>query len=234
MQIYRQQLLEGAAAARDTAVVIDVFRAFTCSAMLLSYGVERLLVEEDPARVLELKKSRGYLALGEIGGVMVEGFDLGNSPSEIAAAGPEYFRGRTVMQRTSAGVRGIHAAIGSCGRVFAAAYSTARAAAGALRRAGPAQVHLVAMGDSGAEPVPEDEECAAYLHHLLDPCQPYDHLESLQKILGHESARKFLRGDRAHYPPADVAWCLQRDIFPFAMQAVPGGHGVELKAVPAE
>ena len=71
MRIYRQQLLEGAYAARDTAVVIDVFRAFTCSAMLLNFGVERLLLEEDPVKVLELKKNHGHLALGEIGGVMV-------------------------------------------------------------------------------------------------------------------------------------------------------------------
>jgi len=48
MRIYRQQLMSGAAAARDTAIIIDVFRAFTCSAMLLSYGVECLLLEEDP------------------------------------------------------------------------------------------------------------------------------------------------------------------------------------------
>jgi len=233
MRIYRQQLLSGAAAARDTAVIIDVFRAFTCSAMLLSLGVECLLLEEDPDKVLGLKKRFGYLALGEIGGVMVKGFDLGNSPSGIAAAGPRYFRGRTAVQRTSAGVRGVFAAAGSCSRVFAAAYTTARAVAGALKRTNPAEVHLVSMGESGTAATPEDEECAAYLHHLLDPGQPYDHFSSIRKILAHESAKKFLRGDKAHFPPADVAWCLQRNVFPFAMEAVPTERGIELRTAAA-
>ena len=231
MRIYRQQLINGAAAARDTAVIIDVFRAFTCSAMLLSYGVECLLLEEDPDKALELKKRRGCIALGEIGGVKVKGFDLGNSPSEIAAAGPKYFLGRTVVQRTSAGVRGVFAAIKSCKRVFAAAYTTARAAVVAIKRINPAEVHLVAMGESGTAAVPEDDECAAYIHHLLDPDQPYDHLNSLAKILSHQSARKFLRGDKAHYPPADVTWCLQPDILEPAMEAVITERGIELRTV---
>ena len=188
-----------------------------------------MLLEEDPDRVLELKKNRGYLALGEIGGVMVEGFDLGNSPGEIAAAGPDFFRGKTVVQRTSAGVRGVFAAVKSCKRIFAAGFTTARAVAEEIKRLNPSEVHLTAMGDSGETPAPEDEECAAYIHHLLDPTAAYDHSSSLKKILDHESARKFLRGDKAHYPPADVTWCLQRDIFPFAMQAVPTDQGIELK-----
>ena len=229
MRIYRQQLLSGAAAARDTAVIIDVYRAFTCSAMLLSLGVECLLIEEDPDKVLELKKRFGHLALGEIGGVMVKGFDLGNSPSEIAAAGPDFFRGRTVVQRTSAGVRGVFAAINSCDRVFAAAYTTARAVAAAVKRINPSEIHLVAMGDSGSTIVPEDEECAAYIHHLLDPNQPYDHLSSLARILDHESSQKFLRSDKAHYPAADVAWCLQPDILEPAMEAVLTDRGIELR-----
>jgi 2-phosphosulfolactate phosphatase len=231
MHIYRQQLLSGAAAARDTAVIIDVFRAFTCGAILLSYGVERLLLEEKPDRVLELKNTHGYIALGEIGGVMVQGFDMGNSPSEITAAGPGYFKGRTVVQRTSAGVRGVFAAINRCDRVFAAAFSTARSVAAALKRLNPEEVHLTAMGDSGATEVPEDQECAAYIHHLLDSGQSYDHQSSLKRILEHESSQKFLRNDKAHYPPADVTWCLQRDVFPFAMEAVLNDRGIELRAI---
>jgi 2-phosphosulfolactate phosphatase len=234
MQIIRQQLLTGAAAADDTAVVIDVFRAFTCSSLLLHFGVERLLLEEDPARALELKKSRGFIALGEIDGVMVEGFDFGNSPSQIAAAGEGIFRGRTVVQRTSAGVRGVFAAEKNCRTVYTAGYTTAAALAAVLLRDRPRRVHLVAMGLNGVSPSPEDENCAAYLQHLLDPRSPYDHLAALKEILTHESALKFLRGDRPQFPPADVTYCLQRDLFPSAMKVFDTPDGFELRAVPAE
>ncbi|MEA2062158.1 MAG: 2-phosphosulfolactate phosphatase [Gemmatimonadota bacterium] len=237
MEIIRQQLLPGAEAARDTAVIIDVFRAFTCAPLLLHYGARRLLLEQDPARALELKVRHGFLALGEIGGVMVEGFDLGNSPSEIvrtAAMNENFFKGRTVVQRTSAGVRGVFAALETCEQVFAASYTTARAVAETIKRINPAQVHLVAMGENAEAPTPEDTECACYLHHLLDPTQPYEHINSLERILAHESAQKFLRGDKAHYPPADVTWCLQRDVFHTALEAVLTGNGIELKAaIPA-
>ncbi len=233
MLIHHRQLLEGAGEARHTAVIIDVFRAFTCAGILLDYGVARLLLEEDPARVLELKKRFGHLALGEIGGVMVEGFDLGNSPSEIVARGPEFFRGRTVVQRTSAGVRGIFRAVEHCDTVYAGSFTTAGALARRLLADNPPEVHLVAMGENGAKPMPEDQCCANLLHSLLDPGRPYSHLAALREIIPHESAQKFLRGDRPHFPPADVTFCLQRDLFGFAMRVnVTAAGELELRAVP--
>ena len=229
MQIHRHSLLAGAAECRDTAVIVDVFRAFTCASILLHYGVGRLLLAEKPETALKLKEEKGYLALGEVGGKMVEGFDFGNSPSEIAGAGAEFFRGKKVVQRTSAGVRGIFATLGRCGTVYAAGFTTAAALARLIRREDHPEVHIAAMGQDAVTVTPEDEQCASYIHHLLEPESPYDHLAALHEILSHESARKFLRGDKAHFPPPDVTWCLQRDIFPFAMQVHPAEDGPELR-----
>lgn len=231
MKIIRQSLLSGAASCRGTAVIIDVFRAFTCSSILVHFGTGRLLLEEDPARVLQLKESRGYIALGEIDGVMVEGFNVGNSPSEIIRRGSSFFRGRTVVQRTSAGVRGVFTAVKSCRRVFAASYTTAHSLARAILEEQPGEVHLVAMGESGVKPTPEDEYCASYINHLLDPEIPYDHLEALSGILAHESALKFLRDDSPHFPSTDVVYCLQRDIFDLAMEVSLTDDGLELRAL---
>ncbi len=231
MRIYRKSLLSGAADCSNTAVIVDVFRAFTCSSILLHYEVERLILEQNPEKALALKKNSGYLALGEIGGVMVPGFDFGNSPSEIAEAGREFFRGKKIVQRTSAGVRGIFSAVENCRTVYAAAFTTAKALAGLLKKENPSQVHLVAMGHAGEIPTPEDEHCAAYIHSLLDPGSTYDHAGALAQILSHESAQKFLRGDKPHFPPTDVTWCLQRDIFPFAMKIFAGPEGIELRGV---
>ncbi len=231
MQIHRQQLLTGAAAARDTAIIIDVFRAYTCSSFLLNAGVERVILEEDPERALALKHEHGWLALGEVNGVMVEGFDLGNSPSDIVAAGEKLLRGRTVVQRTSAGVRGAVAAAENCRHVFVGAFTTAAALAAVVRKLNPAQLHIVAMGWNALEPMPEDERCADYIQSLLEPGRPYDHVAALHDILTHESARKFLRGDKPHFPPTDVTWCLMRDLFPWAIRVERTALGLELERV---
>jgi len=231
MQIHRHSLLAGAAECRDTAVIVDVFRAFTCASILLHYEVGRLLLAESPEAALKLKQEKGYLALGEVGGKMVEGFDFGNSPSEITTAGAEFFRRKYVVQRTSAGVRGIFAALEHCDTVYAAGFTTAAALARLIRLEKHPEIHIAAMGQDALSITPEDEQCASYIQHLLDPQISYDHLAALREILSHESARKFLRGDKAHFPAADVTWCLQRDLFPFAMQVHPAEDGPELRKV---
>ncbi|MEA1997059.1 MAG: 2-phosphosulfolactate phosphatase [Gemmatimonadota bacterium] len=229
MRIYRKSLLSGAESARETAVVIDVFRAFTCASIMLGYGLSRLLLEEDPGRVLELKRKHGYIALGEMDGKMVEGFDLGNSPVEIAAMGKWFFEGKTVVQRTSSGVRGIFAAVKNCHTVYAGSYTTAPALAAALKEENPVEVHLVAMGWKGEEPAPEDELCAGFIHSLLDPSIPYDHLSAMQEILSHESAQRFLRNDKPYFPPADIPLCLQTGLFEMAMKVETTPAGLELR-----
>lgn len=233
MIIHRRQLLTGALAARHTAVIIDVFRAYTCSSFLLHFGAGRVVLEEDPGRALELKRKHGWLAIGEVDGITVEGFDLGNSPGDIVAAGKAFFEGKTVVQRTSAGVRGAFAAARRCETVYIGAYTTAASLARIIRAQNPPEVHLVAMGWNADEPVPEDDCCADYLHSLLDPSHTYDHVAALSEILDHESARKFLRGDKPHFPRTDVTWCLQRDIFPWAVRVIRTDAGLELENVQA-
>ncbi len=231
MKIHRQQLLTGASSASDTAVIIDVFRAYTCSSFLLHFGVERIILEEDPIRALHLKRENGWLAIGEVNGVMVDGFDLGNSPSDIVSAGYAVLSGKIIVQRTSAGVRGAVAAAEHCRNVFVGAYTTASALARVIQRLEPDQLHLVAMGWNALEPMPEDECCADYIHSLLEPGRPYDHVAAMHGILTHESAQKFLRGDKPQFPPTDVTWCLMRDLFPWAIRAVRSELGLELVKV---
>ncbi|MFH1068625.1 MAG: 2-phosphosulfolactate phosphatase [Candidatus Glassbacteria bacterium] len=229
MIVHRHSLLEGARAALGTAVIVDVFRAFTCASLLLDFDVTELLLAENPEDALRLKRDHGCLALGEVEGVMVEGFDLGNSPADIARSGRDFFAGRKAVLRTSAGVKGVFAAAGRCDRIYAASYTTVSALAKVLKNSGAAEVHIAAMGWSGRNRTPEDEQCARCLHSLLDPAVSYDHASALAEILTHESALKFLRGDKPHFPAADVAWCLQKDLFAFAMKVDLDGKAVVLR-----
>jgi 2-phosphosulfolactate phosphatase len=219
-RILRKHGLAGAGQAEGIAVVIDVYRAFTCAACMAYLGVDELVLRADPEEVLDLKRERGYLAVGEVRGRKVPGFDLGNSPSRILAAGCEFFAGRTVAQRTSAGVTGAVAAAETSEFLILGSYVTAAAIARYIRRLAPAPpvVSLVAMGGLGQMITPEDDGCADYLEHLLTG-RSYNHLATVQRIVEHECTQQFLRGDQPHYPPSDPLYCLQRDLFDFVLVA---------------
>jgi 2-phosphosulfolactate phosphatase len=219
-RVLRKRLLSGAREAEGFAVVIDVLRAFTSAAYMVHLGAERIVLMADPEEVLRFKSETGALAVGEVGGQMVEGFDLGNSPSRIVAAGRDTFSGRTIVQRTSAGVTGAVAAAGRAEQVILGSYVTASATACYLQglKPPPRTVSLIAMGNAGREKTPDDEGCASYLEHLLTGA-PYSHAAALQQIVEHECTQKFLRGDQGHFPPADAVYCLQRDLFDFCLRA---------------
>lgn len=228
MQIVRLSLAEGAAAARGIAVVIDVFRAFTCEPLLYACGARRIVLEGDVGRCLAWKDATGAGAVlvGEHNELPIDGFDLTNSPYLILRNGPAMFEGRTVVHRTTSGVTGALAALGGAERVYLGSYLTARATAAVIRAERPAVVSIVAMGIRSTAPAPEDERCGDYIASLLDG-SPYDHLAAVTEIVGHETAQKFLRGDKAYLPKEDPLLCLQRDLFDFALEARAGADGVE-------
>lgn len=218
LRILRKSLLAGAREAEGVAVVIDVYRAFTSAALMMHLGAEQIILLAEPEAVLRLKAEKGCLAVGEVDGKKVTGFDLGNSPSQILAAGRDYFMGRTVAQRTSAGVTGAVAAARRSELVILSSYVTARAIARYIQGVAPPVVSLVAMGAGGEAVRPEDEACADYVEHLLTG-HPYDHAAALRQIVEHESTQKFLRGDQAHFPQTDPIYCLQRNVFNFVIVA---------------
>src|SRR5439155_490685 len=93
----RRSLLAGADDARGIVVVIDVLRAFSCSALMFHYGIRDLMLVRTPQEALAFRDADpDYLVGGEVKGVKVDGFDLGNSPADIVAKGESFFRGRRV------------------------------------------------------------------------------------------------------------------------------------------
>ncbi len=230
MHIQRLSLSEGAENAVGTAVIIDVFRAFTCEALLHHYGVRQLLLQGDIERCLT---ERGdALLVGEQNELPIAGFDLTNSPYLIMQRGRPRWQGRRVIHRTTSGVTGALAALEHCEDVLLASFLTARATADYIRRRQPALVSIVAMGIRSQAEAPEDQYCGDYIASLLTG-SPYDHVQAVYDILAHETAQKFLRGDKAYLPREDPAICLQRDLFAFALRARRTGDGVEsVRVVP--
>ena len=213
-------------------MVIDVFRAFTCAPIFIHAEARRLVLAAAPEDGLRLKKElpEPVVLVGEKNGAPLDGYNFGNSPSQLLAAGPEAFRDKTVVLRTSAGVQGAIAALDAADEVLAGAFVTARATAEYIRKRRPATVSLTAMGWNMKEKAPEDECCARLLAHLLGQGE-YDHLAALAEITAHESCQKFLRGDREYFPPADPLICLQRDLFDFALTVRREGGLIQVSRV---
>jgi 2-phosphosulfolactate phosphatase len=220
LKIIRRSLPKGASEAEGIVVVVDVLRAFTSAAFMIHLGAEKILLLTDPEEVLRISQERGTIAVGEVGGRKVQGFDLGNSPSQILSAGKSFFQGRTVALRSTAGVTGAVAASKRSETIILGSFVTAKALSDFILslRPLPSLVTLVAMGDGVKVSTPDDEACSDYIQHLLTGT-PYNHMQAIHRTFQHELTQTYIHGDQEHFPPLDITYCFQRDLFDFVLVA---------------
>ncbi len=202
----------------EAVVVIDVLRAFTVEPWLFHRGAARLLAVDtlDGAVALRDEYLPHALLAGEQGGAPVAGFDLGNSPSEVAG---QDLTDATVVHRTSAGTQGLARTIGS-GLVLAASFVTAAATARRLRSAAPARISFVitgaSLGRDGDEDLAAAELIAArVLGHDPDPV-PF-----LDRVPVSDAGRYFGPGGPDWAPEADLRLSLEVDRFDHTLVATP-------------
>ena len=214
MEIRLLSLLEGARRAAGTVVIIDVYRAFTTAAVALQRGAARILLVDTTASAFRLRREgRGDLCMGEVSGIKVPGFDFGNSPLELSRAD---VRGKTLIQSTSSGTKGVVAA-GRAEALFAAALINAEATIRVVLTRNPSLVSLVAMGTNGAHRSDEDEQCALYMRNRLRNRRPDPAAVRSLVLSAHDSA-KFDDPKRPHFDPRDRDIALQIDSIPFAVR----------------
>lgn len=166
-------------------------------------------------------RDRRALAIGAVGGgAPAPGFDLGNSPSQVAALD---LRGRRVIQYTAGGTRGLvacdHAAI-----LLAGSLACASATAALLRALAPPSVTLVVTGTWSDRDGDEDHACADLIEALLRGDDP-PRASYAARVHNSEFGRRFSAGTDPHLPPADLDCCAAVDRFDFALpfQRTPGG-----------
>ena len=200
----------------EAVVVIDVLRAFTVQPWLFHRGATRILsvAGEQQAVALRDQHLPEALLAGEEGGVQLEGFDLGNSPTQVAQVD---VAGRTIIHRTSAGTQGLARTAGSA-LVLAAAFVTAGATARALRAAAPDRVTFVITGASQGRDGDEDLAAAELIAARLrgedpDP-QPY-----LERVATSDAGRNFVPGGPVWAPPEDLVRCIEVDRFDHTLLA---------------
>lgn len=203
-------------------MIIDVLRAFTVSALALDGGANACLLVREVEEARKLADLiPGAVVSAEVGGRPVEGIELSNSPSQLSGVD---LRGRTLVQRTSAGTQGVAAC--RADTIFAGSLVVARATAWHIARLGPDLVTLVAMGEPSGHL--EDRACAEYLTALLEGREA-DLDRLLSPLRASERYRQIAAGEVSWFPPTDLELALEADRFAFAMPAVPGNeHGVAL------
>ena len=139
-------LVEPESLAGTTAVVIDVLRATTTIVQALAAGAREVLVcgEVDEARQRAAQSAPGTFVLGgERGGRRIDGFDLGNSPSEYTE---QTVGGKTVIFTTTNGTRALlHCR--QAKRILLAAFTNLSAVCEAVQN--DARVDLVCAGTRG-------------------------------------------------------------------------------------
>jgi 2-phosphosulfolactate phosphatase len=228
MEIIRKSCARGAEEAEGLTIIIDVFRAFSCAPLFFHFGAKRVILNADPEKALGLKrKNPQFILVGEINEVPIEGADLGNSPSQIIKKGKSYFKDKTVIHRTTAGVTGVSSAYDKADEIILGSFVMAKAVAAYIKKKNPDRVTLVAMGERAQRKSPEDETCADYLEYLLAG-RPYDPAKAFKDIVFQQTAQKFIQGTKKHLPKEDPVFCLQRDLFHFVLTVKKLGDQLEV------
>ena len=100
MNIKILHMIDGAKEATGITVIIDVFRAFTVEAYLISNNAYKLIPVGDMNIAYSYKENNNEcILIGERQGKMLPGFDYGNSPSQVKNVD---FKGKTIIHTTSA------------------------------------------------------------------------------------------------------------------------------------
>lgn len=218
MRIKRLSLVEGAREARGLTVIIDVFRAFTTDAFVMANGAETIHPVLTVEEARELRRLHpDWLLMGEREGIKVEGFDHGNSPHEIRDVD---FTGRTLIQTTGSGTRGIVNASGA-DEIILGSFVMANAIVDYIKEADPEIVSIVAMGWNGNYPAIEDELCAEYLEGRLNG-QPMDFDEMEGRIRENPQGAKFFDPSKPQFVEGDFDAAMDLDRFSFVLRVVKG------------
>ncbi|OPL12893.1 MAG: hypothetical protein AVO38_14465 [delta proteobacterium ML8_D] len=215
----------GAKKARGLTVVIDVFRAFSVACYAFDSGAARLIAASDVQKAFEFRKIyKNSVLIGERGERKVEGFEFGNSPTEITKAD---LRGKTVIQTTTAGTNGLIKAVNADILVTGSIVNSS-AVIKYIKSLDPRNVSLVAMGYRAVFPAEEDLVCAEIIKSGLEGIKS-DFDDRISRLT-YSAGRRFFDPSNIDFsPPTDFYLCTVRDRFSFILKGerMPDGN-VEL------
>jgi 2-phosphosulfolactate phosphatase len=215
MEIEIHEFVEGARKATGVAVIIDVFRAFSVGCYAFDAGATRIIATEQVEDAFKLKqKYKNSVLVGERDEKKIEGFDYGNSPTEIIKAD---LHGKTVIHTTTAGTMGLVNAI-KADTVITGSLVNAGAIVRYIKTINPEYVSLVAMGYRATVSADEDLLCAGLIADGLT--NNTRNFEKRISDLQYSSGKRFFNPDNIDFsPPTDFFLCTMINKFSFVLKA---------------
>ena len=214
MEIKILEFAEGAIEARGTAVIIDVFRAFSVACYAFDAGAVRLIATAEVEEAFNLKSKYGNSVLvGERNERKIEGFDFGNSPTEIIKSD---LSGKTVILTTTAGTSGLINAR-KADIILTGSIVNAGAIVKYIRALDPGIVSLVAMGYRAAESTDEDLLCAEMIAAGLRNVN--EDFKTRISDLRLSTGKRFFQPENIDFsPPTDFFLCTMINRFSFILR----------------
>ena len=215
MKVEILEFVEGAQKARGVAVIIDVFRAFSVSCYAFDAGAVKIISTAGVNDAFLLKKKyRNSVLIGERDEKIIEGFDFGNSPTEIIKSD---LHGKTVIHTTTAGTQGLVNAK-NADIVITGSFVNAGAVVNYLKAINPEFVTLVAMGYRATISAQEDLLCAELICSSLNN-KSYSFEEKISELKS-TSGRRFFNPENIEFsPPTDFFLCTMVNKFDFILKA---------------
>ena len=183
--------------------------------MLSMQGSVRVIAAAGVDEAFHLKKKYiNSVLVGERDEKKIEGFDFGNSPTEIIKAD---LHGKTVIHTTTAGTRGLVNAV-NADMVFTGSFVNADAIVRYIKDLNPEHVSLVAMGYRATIAAEEDLICAELIESGLTN-KPVN-FEKRISDLKNTSGKRFFNPDNLDFsPPTDFFLCTMLNKFNFVLKA---------------
>ena len=237
MNIQILQLLDGAKNAGGLTVIIDVFRAFSTACYAFDSGVEKIIPVGDIEKAYALKRENPeFILVGERNEQKPEGFDFGNSPSQLLEG---KFSGKTIVHTTSSGTQGIANAENAT-EIITGSFVNAGAIVRYIGKQQPETVSLVCMGYACEYPTDEDTLCAEWIKNELKA--PTDlpkrgrkkskRFKEMVEIIRHGSGARFFDPEKQGWSPqADFVLCLDLNRFEFVLKVEKEGNLNYLKMI---
>jgi len=206
--------------AEGIVIVIDVIRAFTVAAYAFGGDASGLWLVRTVEEAMALReRDPGALLAGEIGGRLIPGFDLNNSPHMMAQAD---VRGRRIIQRTGAGTQGAVRARNATYLLIASlanARATAHYAAQLSQSSGLPITFFPTASSTEAIQRNEDDYCADYMEAILTGSEtPMDLLNKrITRLYEADRFSHWGKGKNEDFPEGDLEKILAADHFNFAM-----------------
>ena len=216
MKVEIVEFARGARMAEGVAVIIDVFRAFSVECYAFDAGAAQIIATSEVESAIKLKEVyKNSLLAGERNERKIDGFDLGNSPTEILKSD---LTGRTIIHTTTAGTQGLINAV-NADTVLTGSFVNCGAVVRYIRYLNPEIVYLVAMGYRAKESAEEDLLCAQLISDRLNGINRITEKDIAD--LQYSSGKRFFHKSNIDFsPPTDFFLCTMTDRFNFVLKAV--------------